>query len=146
MDDQPMSFPQETDAGPEFLTLDAVLEIHRRGIEKYGGISEIRDMGLLESAIAQPQAGFGDQYLHRTIYDMAAAYLYHITQNHPFVDGNKRAGAAAANVFLLINGQTFDPDDDEFVELLYATARGEKDKAEIAEFIRQNCHTEKWPG
>lgn len=128
-----------TPVQPEFLSLDAVLEIHRHGIEKYGGSLEIRDLALLKSAIAQPQAGFGDQYLHDSIYEMAAAYLYHITQNHPFVDGNKRTATVAANVFLLINGETFDPDDGELVELVYAVARGEKGKAEITEFIHANC-------
>jgi len=124
---------------PEFLSLEAVIEIHKRGIEKYGGSPEIRDLALLESAIAQPQAGFGDEHLHGSIYEMAAAYLYHITQNHPFVDGNKRTATVTTNVFLLINGETFDPDDGELVELVYAVARGEKGKAEIAEFIRKNC-------
>lgn len=125
---------------PEFLTLQAVLEIHSQEIERYGGNPEVRDLGLLESAIAQPQAGIGDQYLHGGVFEMAAAYLFHITQNHPFVDGNKRTAAVSANAFLLINGKVFDPDDDEFIELVYATARGEKSKEDIAKFIEGNCH------
>ena len=62
------------------------------------------------------------------------------TSLHPFVDGNKRTAAVSANAFLLINGKVFDPDDDEFIELVYATARGEKSKEDIAKFIEGNCH------
>ena len=67
---------------------------------RYGGLPGLRDEGLLESAVAQAVATFGGEYLHNDIFQMAAAYLFHIVQNHPFVDGNKRAGAAAAVVFL----------------------------------------------
>ena len=78
---------------PIFLSLAEVLEIHRDQIERYGGDPGIRDLDLLQSALAIPAAGFGGQYLHNDLYEMAAAYLFHITQNHPFVDGNKRTGA-----------------------------------------------------
>jgi death-on-curing protein len=74
----------------KFLDLLDVLEIHQSRIDAYGGASGIRELGLLESALAQPQSGFGDQYLHADIFEMAAAYLFHIVLNHPFVDGNKR--------------------------------------------------------
>ena len=74
---------------PDFLTLDEVLEIHRDQIERYGGAAGIRDLGLLQSALAQPSATFGGQYLHADLHEMAAAYLYHLVQNHPFLDGNK---------------------------------------------------------
>ena len=76
----------------EFLTLDDVLESHREQIRVYGGSEGLRDLGLLESAIAQPPAGFGGVPLHRDLYEMAAAYLFHLVQNHPFIDGNKRVG------------------------------------------------------
>ncbi len=83
-----------------FLTLDEVIEIHRDMIERYGGSFGIRDEGLLESAVAMPQAGFGEQYLHADVFEMAAAYLFHIVRNHPFVDGNKRTGAWPRSPFL----------------------------------------------
>jgi death-on-curing protein len=84
---------------PIFLTLDEVLEIHEQQIELYGGSHGVRDMNLLESALGVPQATFGGEYLHPTVGAMAAAYLFHITQNHPFFDGNKRTGANAAITF-----------------------------------------------
>jgi death-on-curing protein len=72
---------------PVFLTLGEVIEIHHDQIERYGGDSGIRDLGLLQSAMAMPAAGFGGRYLHADLCEMAAAYLFHITQNYPFVDG-----------------------------------------------------------
>lgn len=78
-----------------FLDLDRALRMHRSLIEAYGGSDGLRDAGLLESALAMPQASFDGQYLHADLFEMAAAYLYHIVQNHPFVDGNKRTGAAS---------------------------------------------------
>ena len=80
------------------------MEIHRDQIDRYGGSPGIRDIKLLESAVATPAAGFGEDYLHTNIYEMAAAYLFHIIRNHPFTDGNKRTGAVAAIVFLMMNG------------------------------------------
>ena len=81
---------------PMFLDLDRVLRIHQSLIDAYGGAAGIRDVGLLHSAIAMPQASFGGAFLHKDLFEMAAAYLYHIVQNHPFFDGNKRTGAADA--------------------------------------------------
>src|SRR5712692_9199318 len=89
---------------PLFLSLDEVLQIHQRQIETYGGSSGIRDVAGLESAIVTPQATFGGEFLHGSVPAMAAAYLFHICQNHPFIDGNKRGGANAAITFLLMNG------------------------------------------
>ena len=88
---------------PVFLNLAEVLEIHRDQIERYGGQAGIRDLGLLQSALAMPAAGFGGRYLHEDLLEMAAVYLFHIARNHPFVDGNKRTGAVAALVFLSLN-------------------------------------------
>jgi death on curing protein len=84
---------------PDFLTLEDVLLIHEQQLERYGGSPGIRDRGLLESAVAQPQAGFGGKYVHESIFDMAAAYAFHIAENQPFVDGNKRAALASALCF-----------------------------------------------
>lgn len=89
---------------PEFLQISDVLSLHADQVERYGGKSGVRDMKLLESALAQPQTRFGGNYLHEFPFEMAAAYLFHIVKNHPFVDGNKRAGVVAALVFLDFNG------------------------------------------
>jgi len=126
---------------PLFLTLDEVLEIHREMIERYGGSAGIRDAGLLESAVAMPQAGFGDTYLHSNLFEMAAAYLFHLVQNHPFVDGNKRVGAMAAFVFLRINGWILTASESEFERMVRQVAEGEMKKEKIASFLQRNTKT-----
>lgn len=123
---------------PDFLELAEVLTIHADQIERYGGDASIRDAGLLASALAMPRAMFGGEFLHRDLYEMGAAYLYHIVQNHPFADGNKRTGTATALVFLEMNGVTIDADEDALVELVLDVAQGRADKARIAEFFRTN--------
>lgn len=121
---------------PLFLELEQVLRLHRSMIERYGGIDGTRDPGLLESALAMPRASFGGTFLHADLWEMAAAYLFHIVQNHPFLDGNKRTGAAAAIVFLSMNDVDVEEDEDGLVEITLATATGQADKAGIAEFFR----------
>lgn len=123
----------------EFLSLDEILESHAEQIAVYGGSDGIRDVGLLESALAQPAAMFDGQYLHADIFEMAAAYLFHIVKNHPFIDGNKRVGLEAALLFLETNGHSVETTDDELVELVLRTATSEIDKRQIAEFFRAHC-------
>ncbi len=79
---------------PKFLTLSEVLEFHDDLIASFGGSPGVRDLGLAESALSMPQAGMDDQFFHAFPFEMAAAYAYHIAQNHPFVDGNKRTALA----------------------------------------------------
>ena len=122
----------------QFLTIDDILETHSMQIEKYGGSQGIRDLGLLESAIAQPEASFGSSYLHSFPFEMAAAYLFHIAMNHPFVDGNKRVGLEAALLFLEVNSISIEASDDEFVQLVLDTTVGKIDKQGIAEFFRSH--------
>jgi death-on-curing protein len=122
-----------------FLTLDDILESHQNQIETYGGSHGIRDIGLLESAIAQTEASFDGQYLHADIFEMAAAYLYHLVMNHPFVDGNKRVGLEAALIFLEINNENLSASDEELVDLVLKTTAGQVGKREIAEFFRSHC-------
>ena len=124
-----------------FLRLDEVLEIHRDQIERYGGAEGIRDMGLLQSALAMPAVGFGGQYLHADVFEMAATYLYHIARNHPFIDGNKRTGAVAAVVFLAMNGVETDADENEFEALVRAVARGDADKAAAGQFLKRHSRS-----
>ena len=123
---------------PVFLTLGEVIEIHRDQIERYGGDPGIRDLGLLQSAMATPVAGFDGRYLHTDLFEMAAAYLFHITQNHPFVDGNKRTGAVASLVFLALNDIEIDADEEEFEKTVIGVAEEKIDKAAVAEFFRNN--------
>ena len=125
---------------PLFLDLDHVIRLHCSLIEHYGGPEGVRDVGLLLSAITMPQASYGGEYLHGDIFEMAAAYLYHVVQNHPFLDGNKRTGAAAAIVFLAMNDIQIDNDEEGLVELTLSVAMGQAGKAEIAEFFRSHIH------
>jgi death on curing protein len=122
---------------PTFLSLSEVLQIHRDQVTRYGGASGIRDIELLKSALGMPSATFGGQFLHTDIYEMAAAYLFHLVKNHPFTDGNKRIGAVAAFVFLVLNGFDLDAPEDDFAEMVLAVARGELDKADVSVFIRR---------
>jgi death-on-curing protein len=127
-------------AAPLFLDMDHVMRLHRSLIEHYGGIDGIRDVGLLQSAVSMPQASYGGQYLHGDIFEMTAAYLFHIVQNHPFLDGNKRTGAATAIVFLAINDIEIDNDEEGLVDLTLSVATGQTGKAQIAEFFRPHAH------
>ena len=121
---------------PAFLTLGEVVAIHRDQIERYGGSLGVRDWGLLKSAVAMPAATFGGQFLHSDLCEMASAYLFHLVQNHPFIDGNKRVGAVAADVFLAINDLQLMAAEDEFADLVLSVARGETSKSAAAEFLR----------
>ena len=121
-----------------FLTRDDVLIIHADMILRYGGVPGVRDEGLLESALAMPSAGFGGQLLHPDAPAMAAAYLFHLVTNHPFIDGNKRVGAMAAFVFLDINRYDFAAPEDAFEAQVWSIARGESSKEQLTAFFR--CH------
>lgn len=124
---------------PVFLSLDEVLEIHEQQIERYGGSPGIRDAAGLESAIATPRATFGGEYLHTSIPAMAAAYLFHLCQNHAFIDGNKRAGANAAITFLLMNDWEPLFGEDELVDLVLSVASAGTSKARLTEMFERRC-------
>ena len=117
---------------PKFLSLDEVLELHADQISSFGGTPGVRDEGLLESALAQPQATFGGQFLHPTISEQAAAYLYHIAMNHPFIDGNKRTAFAVTDTFLRLNGCALNLTDDGVYDLVMRVARGTMTKEELS--------------
>lgn len=117
---------------PLFLDVDDVLEIHASQLEIYGGSAGLRDRGLLESAVAQPQTWVGGEFLHDGPFAMAAAYLFHIVKNHPFVDGNKRTAMLAAIVFLDVNGIGIEQPSDALYELTMGAADGTVGKSAIA--------------
>lgn len=121
---------------PVFLTLAEVVEIHRNQIELYGGNHGVRDMGLLQSAVAQPQASFAGYYLHENIYLMAAAYAFHICQNHPFLDGNKRAALASALVFLKLNGIEINDPRGRLYNTMLELAQGYIKKDQLADLFK----------
>ncbi len=124
---------------PLFLTLVEVIEIHKSQINLYGGTRGIRDISLLQSAIAQPQMSFSGEFLHADIYLMAAAYAFHICNNHPFLDGNKRVGLAASLVFLEMNGITIDDPKQKLLTAMLSMAQGKLTKDEFAQTLRELC-------
>ena len=121
---------------PEFLDTRDVIAIHRRQIEEFGGLDGLRDVVLLESAVAQPMAMFQGHFLHADVFEMAAAYLFHIASNHPFLDGNKRAALAAALIFLALNGAPIETASPALYDLTITVAEGKGRKEAIAELLR----------
>ncbi len=117
---------------PKFVDGEIVLAIHNRQIERFGGTAGVRDRGLLDSALAQPQATFAGEMLHLTISEQASAYLYHLAMNHPFVDGNKRTAFAVMDTFLTLNGYRISYSNDEAYVLVMRVARGELNKENLA--------------
>ncbi len=120
-----------------FFSVEDVMLIHASAIEHEGGMEGIRDHGLLDAAVAMPRQQFGGDYLHEDLAAMAAAYLFHIAQNHPFFDGNKRAAVMAAFVFLDNNGieLTVSPQDLEAVTR--QVAAGEMPKDDLVRWMRK---------
>ena len=122
---------------PRFLTLSEVVLILEDQIRRYGGEFGVRDLFLLSSALAMPQAQYSGSYLHETIFDQAAAYAFHLCQNHPFLDGNKRVGLASALVFLKLNGYEVEDPEEELYELMMSVAAGGAQKNDIAAVFRR---------
>jgi death on curing protein len=120
---------------PKFLTISQVLDIHQRQIQRFGGTSGVRDEGLLDSALAQPQATFGGELLHPTIHEQAAAYLYHLAMNHPFIDGNKRTAFAVMDTFITLNGYTLNLSQEQAYNLVIQVVQKEISKEELSGFL-----------
>ncbi len=110
------------------MTVEIVREIHAEALARFGGSDGVRDNALLESAVAAPQASFGGRSPYRDLAEIAAAYLYYLCRNHPFVDGNKRAALGSCIVFLRLNGVEPKPDGPEWEELVLAIASGNLDR------------------
>jgi len=122
---------------PIFLTLAEVINIHSNQIELYGGQNGVRDFGLLQSALAQPEASFAGQWLHEDIFLMAAAYAFHICQNHPFFDGNKRTALASALVFLELNSISLDDPKGKLLDAMLNIAKGNLSKKQFAQVLKE---------
>ena len=125
---------------PLFLTVEEVLDLHAEQLEQFGGRAGVREPGLLESAVAMPATAFAGHFVHADLAEMAAAYLFYINKNHPFIDGNKRTAAAAAVIFLDTNGIDFAAPADALTAITLAVAAGTADKADAADFFRRH-----WP-
>ena len=126
-----------------FLDVDTVLAIHARMIQEYGGGTGLRDQGLLEAAAAMPSASFGGRFLHEGIAAMAAAYLFHLCKNHPFVDGNKRVALASAIAFLLLNDHELMASKPDAEHLTLGVANGSISEDEAIAFFRKHVRTAK---
>jgi death-on-curing protein len=124
-----------------FLTLIEVLELHRRVIEQSGGAFGIREVGLLESAIAQPRMTFGGEDLYPSLLEKAAALGFSIIMNHPFVDGNKRTGHAVTETFLVLNGMEISASVDEQEDVILAIASGALGREAFVEWLQRNTTT-----
>jgi death-on-curing protein len=118
------------------LTVEIVREIHAEAIRRFGGADGVRELALLESAVAAPQASFGGRSPYRDMAEVAAAYLFYLCKNHPFIDGNKRAALGACLVFLRLNGIEPKPDGPEWKEFTLAVAASAIDRDETTRRLR----------
>jgi len=119
-----------------YLTLGEVVELHRRIIQATGGAAGIRDLGPLDSAIAQPKATFGGVDLYPTLVEKAAALCFSLVQNHPFLDGNKRVGHAAMETVLILDGAEIDAPTDDQERLMLDLAAGKIERAPLTDWLR----------
>jgi death-on-curing protein len=122
----------------DFLDVADVIALHALQIERFGGSAGVRDQGLLDSAVAAPAATFDGEYLHATLFEMGAAYLFHLCKNHPFVDGNKRVALHAALVFLELNGVRVEASNEALVELVLGVAGEGVSKSAVAVFLERH--------
>lgn len=118
------------------LTVDIVLEIHAAAIADFGGSDGLRERALLESAVAAPQATYGGESVYADVPEMAAAYLFYICRNHPFIDGNKRAALGACLVFLRLNAFEPAPDGPDWEQLTLDVAASKLDRDATTERLR----------
>lgn len=123
---------------PLFLGVEQVLEIHARLVQEFGGDPSVRDHGLLESAVHLPQATFDAKLLHGSLPEMAAAYLFHLCMNHPFVDGNKRTALTTAEIFLILNELQLDADNEALHEPTMGVAASRVSKDEVIAFFAKH--------
>ncbi len=125
----------------KFVDKKQAIAIHDDLITEFGGSLGLRDEGLLESALYQPQASFFGELLHPTITEQASAYLYHICKNHPFIDGNKRTALGVMEAFLIINNYDLDLSDDDLYKLVLEVAENKTNKPQLIEIITQHLIT-----
>jgi death-on-curing protein len=111
--------------------------LHAEQLRLHGGATGVRDVGMLESALARPLQK--EAYGEPDIFELTAAYLFGIAKNHPFVDGNKRTALAAADLFLFFNGWSLEADNDDLIQFVLMVAAGEIDEAGAAAFFRDHA-------
>lgn len=125
----------------EYLTVAEVLVLHARLIQATGGAEGVRDLGLLESAVARPQATFGGRDLYPDLWIKAAVLMESLIRDHPFVDGNKRTALAATGIFLELNGYTLTATDDELLDFTRRVVRGRITVQEMAAWLKNHSRS-----
>jgi death on curing protein len=124
---------------PRFLSAQDSIAYHEMLIAEYGGASGVRDRGLLESALAAPRQGWGNEYAYSYPFGMAAAYAYHLAKNHPFVDGNKRIALLCCGTFLRMNGWDLASQGVEAADAILALVTDQWDKPQMEQWLREHC-------
>jgi death-on-curing protein len=119
------------------LSIEIVRQVHAEAIKTFGGLDGIRDEALVASAVFAPQSSFGGKSPYIDLIDVAAAYLFYLCRNHPFVDGNKRTAMGAAIVFLRLNGMETAPDSEKWEQLLLDVAAGKLDRDQTTQRLRK---------
>ena len=122
----------------KFVPIDIILVFHEDLLRKYGGSGGIRYRNLLESAVGQPQATFGGKPPHRTLFDKAAAYGFHIARNHPFVDGNKRIAFVVMDIFLSRNGWDLVAKEEDAYAMMMELAQGRFTKTTLSAWLKKH--------
>lgn len=123
----------------EYLSVEEVITIHDALIVEFGGLHGIRDKSLLESAVANPTTSVFGQEMYPSVFDKAACYLFSISRNHPFLDGNKRTASLSCLIFLRQNGRDPIYDEDTFIEFVVSIAEGNLGKEEISAYLKSLC-------
>lgn len=121
-----------------YLTLEQILVIHEDQIKRYGGTSGLRQLSLLESSLFRPQSTFDGKDLYESLFDKAAALIYSLIQNHPFLDGNKRTGIVAGFVFLEMNGLIVNTEKEEIVDIVVSIATQKWNVERVSNWLKHN--------
>ena len=122
-----------------YISTEQIIELHDALVKNFGGLQGVRETGLLESSATSPMMGaFGEDF-YQSVYDKAAAYLFFIVRNHPFLDGNKRAASATALMFLRMNGETPKYNVDDFLEFVVSVAEGKTDLHSVSCYLKKIC-------
>jgi len=122
----------------KFIPTELVLTIHADLLQRYGGQRGLRDRGLLESALAQPKMTFSGKEVHKTVFDKAAAYGFHVCSNHPFIDGNKRVAFVLMDIFLQRNGWEIQASEEEAYAMMVSLASGKLSKAQLSSWLKNH--------
>jgi len=125
----------------KFIPKDIILFFHEQLVKIYGGSFDIRDENLLDSALEQPKATYQGEYLHDSLLKMAAAYGYHLCNNHPFIDGNKRIAFVAMDTFLQKNGLEITASEKEAYKMMIQVSSGQLSKKELTLWLENNTNS-----